>query len=229
VEDILRHSAVVVKDRAIGIPEACPDRYVLAFPYKEPDRRGGMTLEITSLIRQADGTIVEGEHTPLWNLKGEGMDPERCKRIIIEDRSEPGLIRVAFRVQDPDDSSWRIGVASGECPGEEVWLRAYFLLDHPEDHNLVITQFNDEAPVDYWLQDGDQLSYYQWKPWTEQLIWSLSPIPGKLIEVDWNENSQDYSGDGVPDLHITWDINGEPTRWIYAAEQGSFISFGPIE
>lgn len=229
VEAILRHSAVVIKERAIGIADACPTRYILAFPYEEPDRAGGMTLHVTSLVREADGTIIEGEHEYVWNLKGEGVDPERCKTVIIEDRSEEGFIRILFRVQSKDDSSWRIGVASGECPGDEVWLSAYFNLEHPENFAMQMTQFDQGSPVDYWLQDGDRVLRYHWKPWTEELLWSLDDIPGRLLAVEWDEDSKDYSGDGIPDLVITWEISGEPVRWAYAATDSEFIDLGPIE
>lgn len=229
VEAILRHSAVVVKERAIGIADACPTRYILAFPYKEPDREGGMTLHMSRLVREADGTIIEGEHEYVWNLKGEGVDPERCKAVIIEDRSVEGFIRILFRVQSPYDSSWRIGVASGECPGDEVWLSAYFNLEHPENHALEMTQYDPVSPVDYWLQDGDQLLRYHWEPWTEELLWIMDDVPGRLLSVEWNENSPDYSGDGTPDLVITWEISGEPVAWAYAAAESGFTPLGPVE
>ncbi|MGD8633094.1 MAG: hypothetical protein PVF85_05940, partial [Anaerolineales bacterium] len=227
VEDVLRHSAAVVSERAIGIAEACPDRYILAFPYKEPYRNAQMTLEITSLVREPDGTIREGQHTPLWNLKGEGVEPETCKQIIIEDRSEPGLIRIAFRVQDPNDSSWRVGVASGKCPGDEVWLRAYFNLEHPENYSLIMTRYDEDQPMDYWLQDGDRLQRYQWEPWEGTLLWTLEDSPGRLVYVEWNADSADVNADGHPDLKIVWNIAGTNAERTYISTGTGFSRWEP--
>jgi len=226
VEEILRHSAVVIKDRAVGIPDACSDMYIMAFPYSEPDRRGGMTLAVTDLKRKEDGSVILKEHEYLWNLKGEGVEPERCKEIFIQDRSEPGLIRISFQVQHPDDSSWRIGVASGPCPGIDLWLAGYFYLENPDDFELLITQFEPDSPKDYWLRDGSQLHRYQWEPWQETLLWTLEDVPGSVKNVVWSENSEDYSGDGQQDLLITWEDGGELSSWIYTQNGSGFTSFG---
>lgn len=216
VEEILRHSAVVIKDRAVGIPDACPTLYITAFPYSEPDRRAGMTLAATALTRRNDGSVILGEHQYLWNLKGEGVDPERCKQVFIQDRSEPGLIRITFQVQDPDDRSWRIGVASGPCPGIELWLAGYFTLANPDDFQLWITRYSEGAPVDYWLRDGKELTRYQWEPWQETLLWTLEPVPGELSALEWNEAALDADGDGIPDLAITWEIKGSLETRYYS-------------
>ncbi len=226
VEAVLRHSAVVVRDRAVGIPDACPGQYLMAFPYTEPDRRGGMTIAVTGLNRREDGSVVLGEHQFLWGLKGEGMDPERCKDIYIQDLSEPGLIRISFQVQHPDDRSWRIGVASGPCPGIELWLAAYFTLHNPDDFELLLTQYDPESRVDYWLRDGNILSRYQWEPWRETLLWKLEDAPGKLLAAEWNQSSPDRTGDGKPDLALTWQVDGEKQRWIYASAGSGFTFIG---
>lgn len=222
VEEILRHSAVVIKERAVGIPDACPDMYIMAFPYSEPDQRGGMTIAVTDLKRKADGTIIPGEHEYLWNLKGEGADPERCKDIFIQNRSEPGLIRISFQVQDPDDRSWRIGVASGPCPGIDLWLAGYFYLRNPDDFDLLITQYDPRSPTDYWLRDGKQLHYYQWEPWQESLLWTLEEIPGDLHSVTWSQDTEDFTGDGKPDLLITWEVDSGLISQIYRREGSGF-------
>ena len=216
VEEILRHSAVVIKDRAVGIPDACASLYITAFPYSEPDRRGGMTLAVTGLKRRDDGSIIMGEHEYLWNLKGEGMAPERCKDVIIQDRSRPDWIQISFQVQDPYDLSWRIGVASGPCPGIDLWLAGYFFLYHPDDFQLWITQYGTDSPTDYWLRDGNQLLRYQWEPWQESLLWTLENIPGTIHELHWTDESLDVNQDGLPDLAITWNISGEMRTLYYS-------------
>ncbi len=221
VEDILRHSAVVIKDRALGIPDACPDLYITAFPYSEPDRTGGQTLEITALTRRDDGSIIMGEHHYLWNLKGEGQDPERCKQIYIQDRSEPGLIRIIFQVQDPYDRSWRIGVASGFCPSVE--LAGYFYLEHPDDFQLLITKYAEGEPDDFWLRDGSQLLRYHWEPWQETLLWTMEDVPGKITELSWSEGSQDLNQDGLPELEITWEIDGSQMTRFYSPVGNGFL------
>lgn len=226
VEEILRHSAVVIKDRAVGIPDACPGLYIMAFPYSEPDHRGGMTIAETGLERNEDGSIVFKEHEYLWNLKGEGVEPERCKDIYIQDRSELGFIQISFQVQHPDDRSWRIGVASGPCPGIDLWLAAYFFLENPDDFDLLISQFDPDSPKDYWLRDGSLLHRYQWEPWQETLLWTLEDVPGKLRDVAWSQDSGDLSGDGEPDLLLTWEDGGQLVSWIYSPEGSGFTLFG---
>ena len=221
VEDILRHSAVVIKDRALGIPDACPDLYITAFPYSEPDRTGGQTLAVTALTREDDGSIILGEHRYLWNLKGEGVDPERCKQVYIQDRSEPGLIRIVFQVQDPYDSSWRIGVASGICPSLE--LAGYFYLEHPDDFQLLITTYAQGEPTDFWLRDGSQLLRYHWEPWQETLLWTINDVPGSISDLKWDNTSQDINGDGLPDLAITWNISGNQETRYYSPAANGFI------
>lgn len=223
VEEILRHSAVVIQDRAVGMPDTCPTLYLMAFPYSEPDRRGGMTLAVTGLSRREDGSIIRGDHQNLWNLKGEGVDPERCKEVIIQDRSEPGFIRISFQVQDPDDRSWRIGVAAGPCPGIDLWLAGYFYLQHPDDFQLWITQYDNESKTDYWLRDGDQLLRYHWEPWQESLLWTLDGVPGTIQDLSWNEESPDANQDGVPDLSITWEISGGLATKTYSPSGTGFI------
>lgn len=223
VEEILRHSAVVIADRAVGIPDACPSLYLMAFPYSEPDRRGGMTLAVTGLTRREDSSIIMGEHQYLWNLKGEGVDPERCKEVIIQDRSEPGYIRISFQVQDPDDRTWRIGVASGPCPGIDLWLAGYFYLQHPDDFQLLITQYDDDSETDYWLRDGDQLLHYHWEPWRESLLWTLDGVENNIHELSWNAGSEDIDQDGLPDLSITWENTGELETRYYRQTETGFI------
>jgi len=62
VESILRHSARVVPEQALGLGHVCDERYIIAFPYLEPDRRGGMTFLVVALEREPDGPVREGEH-----------------------------------------------------------------------------------------------------------------------------------------------------------------------
>ena len=225
VEVVLRHSAVVISDRALGIPDACPALYLMAFPYSEPDRRGGMTIQVTSLEKNSDGSVIIGEHKKLWNLKAEGVDPERCKQIFIQNISEPGLIRISFQVQHPDDKSWRIGVSSGTCSEQDLWLAGYFHLNNPDDFQLIITQYDSDSAVDYWLRDGTQLLRYQWEPWQESLLWILDNIPGTINLIEWNENSPDFTGDGLPDLIIEWIISGAVSRSIYSPDGSGFTSY----
>ena len=222
VEEVLRHSAVVISDRAVGIPDACPTLYLMAFPYSEPDSRGGMTLQVTSLEKKSDGSVINGQHKKLWNLKAEGVDPERCKQIFIQNISEQGLIRISFQVQHPDDKSWRIGVSSGTCSEQDLWLAGYFHLKNPDDFQLIITQYNSDSAVDYWLRDGTQLLRYQWEPWQESLLWILDNIPGTINLIEWNENSPDLTGNGLPDLVIEWIINGSVNRSIYSPDGSGF-------
>jgi len=229
VEEILRHSAVVFTERAVGIPDACPDLYIMAFPYSEPDHRGGMTIAITDLKKKEDGSITLREHEYLWNLKEEGVEPERCKDIYIQDLSEPGLIRISFQVQHPDDRSWRIGVATGPCPGIDLWLAGYFYLENPDDFELQITQYDQDSPTDYWLRDGSQLHHYQWEPWQENLLWTLESVPGSLHDVVWSKDAEDFSGDGKSDLLITWQADGELISWIYSSEGTGFTPIREIE
>lgn len=226
VEEILRHSAVVIQDRAVGMPDVCPNQYLMAFPYSEPDRRGGMTLAVTGLSRREDGSVIMGEHQYLWNLKGEGVDPERCKEVIIQDRSEPGFIQISFQVQDPNDRTWRIGVASGPCPGIDLWLAGYFYLENPADFQLLITTYDETSATDYWLRDGEQLLRYHWEPWREELLWTLEEVPGSIHDLSWNAGSEDADQDGVPDLVITWEIAGELLKQVFSPSGTGFI---PLE
>jgi hypothetical protein len=226
VEAVLRHSAVVVKDRAVGIPNACPAMYLMAFPYTEPDRRGGQTLQVTALERLEDGTIPNRDHRKLWNLKAEGVEPERCKDIFVQDRSEPGLIRISFQVQHPDDQSWRIGVASGTCLENDLWLAAYFILENPADFELILTQYSPDSAVDYWLRDGSTLHRYNWEPWQESLLWSLENVPGNLAAVEYDQESEDLTGDSLPDLLITWQTEDQLIKWVYSPVGDGFDPIG---
>lgn len=109
------------------------------------------------------------------------MEPERRKDIYIQDRSEPGLIRISFQAQDSDERSWRIGIASGPCPGIDLWLAGYFYLENPDDFELLITQFDQDSPEDYWLRDGKQLHRYQWESWQEPCCERWWMFPGNFM------------------------------------------------
>jgi len=223
VEEVLRHSAVVIKDRAVGIPDICPSMYLMAFPYSEPDRRGGMTLQVTALERDADGIVIMGEHKKLWNLKAEGVEPERCKQIYVQNISFSEMIRISFQVQHPEDESWRIGVASGTCSEKDLWLSGYFYLNNPDDFQLLITQYDQDSPLDYWLRDGDRLNLYHWEPWQETLLWTLEDLPGEILEVVWNSKSDDHTGDGNPDLLITWKTSSGTRTTVYFSSGTGFM------
>jgi hypothetical protein len=187
-----------------------------------------MNLVVVSLKRNPDGTVQEGEHNKIWHigdegiLNAEGQSIDRWRQIALTDKSEEGLVRIQFLVQHPDGSPWYVGVASGLCLEDDLRMIGFFPVSHPQDYTLLFDRYNIDAPLDFWLQDGDQLRQYNWEPWTATLLWTLDDIPGRLTAVEWKENSPDLTGDGIPDLVIQWDVSGEIVRQVYTANGSEF-------
>ena len=103
-----------------------------------------------------------------------------------------------------------------------MWLAGYFYLRNPDDFDLLITQYDPGSPTDYWLRDGKQLYYYQWEPWQETLLWTLEEVPGDLHSVIWSQDAEDFTGDGKPDLLITWEVDSGLISQIYRREGSGF-------
>ncbi|NIS82869.1 MAG: hypothetical protein GTO14_22320 [Anaerolineales bacterium] len=228
VESKLRHSAKVIPEMALGLVDACDARFIIAFPYREPHRRGGLNLVIVGLPRERDGAVHSGEHEILWHWGDEGLFPEQWLEIYLFDISVDGTIRIQFLMREPD-GAWKTGVVSGDCPGDDLQLTGIFPLSNPDDFTLIVTRFSMKAPLDFWLQDGGQLRRYHWEPRTDILLWSTEEVPGKLIAVEWSEDSPDHSGDGMPDMILTWDVSGERIQWIYEADGLEFRFVGEID
>lgn len=226
---LLQHSPRLVPERSLGVGHACDERYFIAFPYIPPDRRGGMSFMVAALEREPDGTVREGEHIRIWHLGDEGLYIDRWHRISLTDRSVKGLLTIQFLLEEPDGGAWQVGVASAPCPGDDLRMVGFFPLSHPEDYTLLFTRYDAQAPLDFWLQDGDQLRRYNWEPWTGTLLWTLEEIPGRLMAVEWGEDSPDLTGDGIPDLVIHWDVSGETVPWVYAADGPAFIPVGAAD
>jgi hypothetical protein len=223
VEVLLRHSAKVLPGQAIGVDDACESRYIIAFPYLEPDRTGGMTLAVVSLERAPDGTVQEGTHTKLWNVRDEGLYPFQWKRMLLYDHSTPGRIQIEYRLQGLEDSAWYIGLVMGNCMEDQLRMTAWFPVSSP-DAVLCFTRYRSDAPLDLWLEDSGHLDHYHWEPWTGTLLRSLDLTPGRLVDVDWSEDSPDLDSDGVPDLVISWDIDGQIKQQAYAATDDGFLA-----
>jgi hypothetical protein len=94
---------------------------------------------------------------------------------------------------------------------------------------LLSTRYSAQAPLDFWLQDGDQLRRYHWEPWIDTLLWTLEETPGRLVAVEWAEDAPDLTGDGLPDLVIDWEVSGETVRWVYVADGDAFVPVGPAD
>jgi hypothetical protein len=144
-----------------------------------------------------------------------------------------GLLTIQFLLQEPDGPGWQVGLASAPCPGDDLRMVGIFPVSHPDDYTLLFTRYDAQAPLDFWLQDGDQLRRYNWEPWTGTLLWTLEETPGRLVAVEWGEDSPDLTGDGIPDLVIHWDASGdasgETVRWVYAADGPEFIPVGAAD
>ncbi|MBN2557091.1 MAG: hypothetical protein JXA97_14260 [Anaerolineales bacterium] len=225
VEGILRHSARVLPEFTLGLGDVCPDRYLIAFVYVEPDARGGRTLHVDALPQDSD-VVHEGEHYIIWSIQREGLWWDRWNRIYMTDRSEPGSYQLQFLLEEPQGTGWQVGTAFGSCPGDDLQLTGLFPVANPLDFNLLYTRFKEEAPFDFWLQDGEQLHHFQWERWEETLIWTLEETPGRLVSVEWSQDSPDIDGDGTPDLVIHWDANGEEAVSTFTAGESGFL---PIE
>ena len=225
VESLLRHSAKVLSGQAVGVDGACESRYIIAFPYLEPDRSGGMTLAVTALERAPDGTVLEGTHTKLWNIRDEGLYPFQWKRILLFDRSEPGQIQIEYLAQGLEDLAWYIGLTMGDCSGDQLRMTAWFPVSSPSAV-LLFTRYTPDAPLDLWLNDSGRLEYYRWEPWSGTLLWTLDPAPGKLLTAEWSQDSSDLNGDDIPDLVLTWEIDGATVRLGYSRSTDGFIPLG---
>jgi hypothetical protein len=227
VESILRHSARVVPELALGLGHVCPERYIIAFPYREPDRRGGMNPTIVGLPRAEDGTVAEGQHKMIWHWGDAGLWPDRWQDIYLYDRSRDGLLRVEFLMKQ-QDATWWIGLISGHCPGDDLVHAGVFPVSDPHDYVFKVTEYSAEGPFDFWIQDAGRLLRYRWEPWTATLLWTLEETPGTLVGVEWDEASPDLTDDGLPDLVVQWNASGELVRWLYAADGEEFVPVGPV-
>jgi len=177
-------------------------------------------IAFTSLSRREDGSIIEGEHELLWTFRHEGLEPFVFDRIewIEHDLEWP----LALRFLGIFGGEWVIGIASGHCPGDDLRLVGLFKLDNPDDFVLEITRFDEDAPFDFWLQDGDRLSHYRWEPWEALHLSTLETAPGKMVEAIWDNNSPDLTGDGIPEIIIRWDVSGEVVERCYV-EDGQLL------
>jgi len=226
VEDILRHSARILPQHTLSLGDVCPDRYVIAFVYVEPDARGGITLHVDALPQEADGTVREGEHAIIWSIQREGLYWDRWNHIYMTDHSQPGSYQLQFLLEEPQGSGWQVGTAFGSCPGDDLRLTSLFAVHNYLDYDLIYTRYNEDAPYDFWLRDGDQLHLYRWEPWEATLLWTLEGAPGALSAVMWTEESPDVDGDGSPDLILSWQVDGEIVSHAYAEDDHGFTLVG---
>lgn len=229
VESILRHSARIYPDLTLGLGYVCPDRYVIAFLYEEPDARGGRTLHVDALPQDPDGTVHQGEHHIIWSIQREGLWWDRWNRIYMTDQSEPGHFRIQFLLEEPQGTGWEVGTAFGTCPGDDLQLTGLFLVENYLDFELIYTRYSEDAPYDFWLRDGDQLLHYHWRRWEETLLWTLDDAPGTLAGVQWSTDSPDIDGDGAPDLILYWNIDDDVVLYAYTAVEDGFELIGTVE
>jgi hypothetical protein len=214
VEALLSHSSKIIFGKAVSFADVCPERYIAAFTFQTSRTdRESLVVAIVGLPRREDGDVVEGEHELLWTWRQEGIEPFVMDRVEwIEQDAEWPLTLRTFGIFAGE---WVIGVTSGHCPGDDLHMVGLFTLENPEDFVLEITRFDEDAPFDYWLQDGNQLTHYRWEPWEALHISTLELAPGKLIDTTWDSESPDLNADGVPDIIVRWDISGEVVEISY--------------
>ena len=120
------------------------------------------------------------------------------------------------------ESDWYIGLVMGDCSVDQMRMTAWFPISSPSAV-LLFTRYKPDAPLDLWLDDAGRLELYHWEPWSGTLLWALHPAPGRLVAVDWNEDSPDLNGDGNPDLVITWNIDGRIEAQTYISSGDGFL------
>ena len=229
VESILRHSAHVLPAFTLGLGDVCPDRYLIAFVYVEPDARGGQTLHVDALPRDPDGTVHEGEHDIIWSIQREGLWWDRWNHIYMTDHSEPGSYQLQFLLEEPQGSGWQVGTAFGTCPGDDLRLTGLFPITNYLDFHLLYTRLSDDDPYLFWLQDGERLFAYRWEPWEETLIFSSETTPGSLVDATWTDDTPDVNGDGIPDLILAWDTADGRSYTAYAISDDHITPLGAVE
>ena len=220
-EVLLSHSSTILFDQTQSFADVCPERYIAAFTFQTSRTdRESLVVAIVSLPRREDGSVVEGEHELLWTWRQEGIEPYEMDRVDWIQRDEEWPL--TLRTLGIFGGEWVIGVTSGHCPGDDIRMVGLFTLENPQNYVLEITRFEEEAPFDYWLQDGDRLTHYRWDPWEALPLSTLETAPGKLIDVTWDSESPDLNGDGALDIIIRWDVSGEVVEQGYM-EDGQLL------
>jgi len=212
-------------DQTQSFAEVCPERYIAAFTFQTSRTdRHSLVVALVGLPRDADGNVIEGKHELLWTWRQEGIEPFEMNKVewIERDAEWP----LTLRILGIFAGEWVVGVASGHCPGDDIHMVGLFKLENPDNFSLEITRFEEDAPFDYWLQDGDRLTHYRWEPWKALPISTLETVPGQLMDVIWDNSTPDLNNDGTPDIVIRWNVAGEVVERNYI-EEGEVLT--PIE
>jgi hypothetical protein len=205
---------------------ACPERYIIAFPYMNP--RHDYSVRVVGLPYDQAGNVTEGEYIKIWEWGDEGLGNFGLGGVTWLREVDEWPLMLYFLIQH-FDGYYMTGAAYSHCPGDEMHLVGLFNIPDPDDFSMKITRFDDGALFDFWLQEGNQLRRLQYDSYEAIELWILEDVPGRLLEVEWSTSSPDRTDDGVPDLVITWDISGEVTQWLYANEGQGFRPVGELD
>jgi hypothetical protein len=227
VEDlILTHGIIFQFSPSASFADACPGYYMAVAPYRTT--RSVFSFVLFRAPRLPDGEIVRDELNDQWNWLWEGIFPYEYGLIRSLDVIEGWPLMLQWVARWPN-AGWTTGMAYGECPGDDFAMIALFDIQDPDDFELRVSRFEDQAPFDFWLQEGTSLTRYHYADYEAESLWVLDETPGKLVAVYWDENSPDFNDDGQPDLVIVWSIEGTDTPYGYLFEEDGFSEYGVVK
>jgi hypothetical protein len=226
-EDLsLTHGIIFQFSPSASFADACPGYYMAVAPYRTT--RGVFSFSLFRAPQSDSGEVENGQLEYLWNWLWEGIFPHEYGLIRRLDVI-PGWPLMLQWVAKWPNAGWQTGMAYGECPGDDFAMIGLFDIQGPDDFELRVTRYDDQAPFDFWLQEGETLTQYHYTSFEVEPLWSLEETPGRLVEVYWDETSPDFNEDGQPDLVIEFSIEGEDTPMGYLAQDGAFVEYGPVK
>lgn len=223
---ILTHGIILRFSPSASFADACPGYYLAVAPYQTTRRVLSFVLFRAS--RLADGEIDLNTLNDQWNWLWEGIFPHEYGVIRSLDVIEGWDLMLQW-VARWQNAGWQTGMAYDECPGDNFAMIGLFDIQDPDDFVLRVTRYDDQAPFDFWLQEGTSLTWYHYASYEPESLWVIDETPGQMVAVYWDESSPDFNDDGQPDLVIVWSVDGSDTPMGYLYQDESFTEYGLVK
>jgi hypothetical protein len=97
---------------------------------------------------------------------------------------------------------WWIAAINGPC--EAPSLSALLPVTQPERVYFEASRIEKERRTFYWVLDDTRLTLYEWQNNTAVSLWTMDNAPGSAVTPSVR---QDFTGDGKPELALTWKRN----------------------
>jgi len=190
---------------------------IIVVPYRLPNGQWNIIA-----VNGRDRNNPNSKPTIYWDWQQETVKSGYWREIryLAEPR---GWTTLSFLGLD-ENGLWWIVAVGGAC--EAPSLSAVLPVMHPEKVFFEASWLEQEKRTLYWVLDDTCLNLYEWKDNKPISLWTIDNAPDVTVRPNLR---QDFTGDGKPELALTWGQDEGGIMQIYQSEGTGFRLLGEVE